>query len=140
MKAMKQICQVLLFVSEHDGWITSKEICEGMNFNYDQIKAALRQLVIKQKLQRRTNKDGLNTYCYIDESIEPSPRPAHVKCSSPVAKLMEARQPVLSNFSRFAQKKIDVLERVINKVSVDDRDFIIGMINDYKSVMIKDVG
>jgi len=137
MKELKQICQVLLFLSERDDWVPRSVIENNLiDIAPKAIRDSLRQLVIKQKIQKQKRTGELSEYKYIDALVKPSPRPRTVKCKSPVSRAIIAKAPhVVSNFFRFSEQKINLLERLKNKVSDTDRDLIIGMINDYSQTI-----
>lgn len=138
MKNMRQACRVLLWVAEQPDEVTVEQVAEGVGIAFDQARASLRQLRIKQKLIATDGRNNKSYYRY-NENYEPPQRAKVVKCSSRVAKAREAKLPVAyASLFKFADKKIELLTRLKSKCIDSDADIIEGMINDYNSVNVKE--
>ncbi len=137
MKNMRQICRILLWVAEQPKPVDIYQVMEALDLAYDQAKASIRQLVVKQKLIRHDGNGGRNLYEY-NEAYEPPDRPKIVRCQSPVAKALERRAPVsFASAFKFADKKINLLRRLQDRCAENDADLIEGIIRDYESVYVR---
>lgn len=134
MKNMRRICRVLLWVGEQDRPVGIPDVCDALDLTYDQAKASLHQLQVKQKLIAFNGPNSTKTYT-VNDDYEPADRPKKVPCQSPVAKAAEARLPAaMASAFKFADKKIALLRRLQTRCIDTDADLIDGIIRDYKTI------
>jgi len=136
--SMRIVCRVLLVLGDH-GTMDADQVHYYLpDLNVDQITSALTQLCIKQKIER-VGKHGHMTrtkYKYNEEYTPPG-RPKIVRCRSPISKAHESKGRLsvqAAHFRLHRERKLSTLQSLLPRVGPDERDVLIGIMNDYKSL------
>jgi len=146
---MRNQCKALLAISDAGKAVSVGEVAVATGLSDDQARSAVATLMRKRKVRRvysraphgMTDLPGggigyLYEYCEEDVPLPDvvgkrgTPSQAAVKAQArPVADLIAA--------PKLVRMKVELLERMLPKAGGNDRDILLGIINDYKRLMLR---